>query len=649
MSPRPFRLSLATATVSLSLLFPALACAETDAVSLDRIVVTASSQQQSLRDAPAAVSVVTREQLQSRPVTDVLDAIREVPGITLSGISFTRQGISIRGLNPGQTLYLIDGRRVSNSADVIAHADFELSWIPIEAIERIEVVRGPLSSLYGSEALGGVVSIITRPIGDTWTGSVRVAGGSPVNQSGGNEYQVGAFGTGRVGDRFGLRVHGEVQYRGETPVPDDPEISDIEGRRIESAGATLAWYLAPNQRLELMASGSEETRTRFTRGTGPLANTAYGFYDDVSRRMGDLRYTGNFGDSELQVGVYRAELLRENRRDLTEPSAPTELSDDILNARLSFGLGRSHDLLLGAEARRERLIDGGFFDTGEESVRREALYAQDQIHLGPALSLTLGARWDRHEDFGTQFTPRAYLNWHPTDRLTLRGGYGEGFKAPTLKQLSTQFETVGGGGRFAIGGNPDLQPETSRSLEFGVLYEAGRLTLESTAFRNDAIDLIETACIANCGQFGAERRQYRNVARARILGLESAVQAELGGGFDAGISHTWLDTEDRETGLELLQRARHSVVPRLGWRGGPWGLQLRAQYVGEQEIAVGPARQTLPGYTLWHVNGSRDIGTDLTLRLGVENLFDNRLADRSPLFTYAERGRFVNLGVDWRF
>lgn len=642
-----------TTAVFLVALSPALSLAaessDTTAPPVDRIVVSASATEQRLRDAPAAVTVISREELLSRPVRDVLDAVREVPGISLRGINFTRQGIQIRGLNPGQTLYLIDGRRVSNSADVIAHADFELSWIPIEAIERIEVVRGPLSSLYGSEALGGVINIITRPIEETWSGSIRLQGGQPTSGDGGNEFQAGAFASGRIGDNVGLRLQAETQYRGQTPVDDDPGVSDIEGRRLQSVGATVAWYLSDTQRLEIMASGGEETRERLTRGQGPLANTSYRFWDDITRRMGDVRYTAEVGDGQFQIGAYRAELDRENRRELTQPSSPTRLRDSIADASWSFGLGARQEILVGAEARRERLIDGGFQVTGEESVNRYALFIQDRIQLSDPLTLTLGGRWDHHGDFGGQFTPRAYLNWHVSDAVTLRGGYGEGFKAPTLKQLSSQFVTVGGGGRFTIGGNPDLDPERSRNLEVGILVEGERFHWETTVFQNNAMDLIETACIANCGAFGAERRQYVNVARARIRGTETGLGVTLGGGFEAGISHTWLDAVDRQSGQALVQRPEHTLVPRLSWQGGPWAMNVRAQYTGTQEIQVGPRRESLPSYTLWHVNASRDLPNDFIVRMGIENLTNVRLSERSSLFNYAERGRFINLGIDWSF
>ncbi|MFN3460253.1 MAG: TonB-dependent receptor plug domain-containing protein, partial [Oceanibaculum sp.] len=135
------------------------------------------SAEQELRDAPATISVVSGDDLRERPVHDMAEALRGVPGITISSIGLGRRGISIRGMPVEHTLMLIDGRRINSAASAIAHADYDLNWVPVEAIERIEVVRGPMSSLYGSDALGGVVNIITRRATDRWKGSVSVKGG----------------------------------------------------------------------------------------------------------------------------------------------------------------------------------------------------------------------------------------------------------------------------------------------------------------------------------------------------------------------------------------------------------------------------------------------------------------------------------------
>lgn len=254
--------------------------------SIDEIVVTATASEQRLRDAPAAMSVISRERLIERPVRDVLDAVREVPGITLTSAAFTRKRINIRGMDNTHSLFLIDGRRVNASADVIAHSDFELGWIPTEAIERIEVVRGPMSSLYGSEALGGVINVITRPVTDQWTASASASWGTP-SGPGGRDYQAGLYAAGPVvPDRLGLRMFVNRDDRAETPDRADPALSAIEGRRATSGGATLSWTPADQHRIDFSLQRAEDTRERNTRTPGPPQTAVeYLFRDDITRQQ----------------------------------------------------------------------------------------------------------------------------------------------------------------------------------------------------------------------------------------------------------------------------------------------------------------------------------------------------------------------------
>lgn len=138
----------------------------------DTLVVTAAATEQNLKDAPASISVVTQQDLQRRPVNNLKDVLQDVPGVQLTNEGDNRKGVSIRGLDSSYTLILIDGKRVNSRNAVFRHNDFDLNWIPVDAIERIEVVRGPMSSLYGSDALGGVVNIITKKVGQQWTGTL---------------------------------------------------------------------------------------------------------------------------------------------------------------------------------------------------------------------------------------------------------------------------------------------------------------------------------------------------------------------------------------------------------------------------------------------------------------------------------------------
>ncbi len=631
---------------------PGVVAAELGSERVDEIVVTATSSALRLRDAPASMSVISREALRERPVRDILDAVREVPGVTLSSAAFTRKRINIRGMDSTHTLFLVDGRRVSASADLIAHSDFELGWIPTEAIERIEVVRGPMSALYGSEALGGVVNVITRPVTDEWDSSASFSYGEPAG-SGGEEYQAGLTAGGPlVADRLGLRFFVDRTDRSSTPAADDPALSAIEARRATSAGGTLSWTPSSGQRVDFSYQRAEDVRRRDARTPGPpQAAVEYEFRDDVTREQIDVRYSGEFELFSLDGGAYRARLDRKNRRSegLT-PSLPQKLTDDVVDATIGMEFADRHHVLAGGEWRRETLNDGTLVETGSERVQVRSLFVQDRIRIvGDDLTLTLGIRLDDHQRFGSELSPRAYVVWHANPVLTLRGGYGEGFKAPTLKQLSTQFSTFGGGGFFEITGNPDLQPETSRTFELGFLAELERVRLEATAFENRMRDLVQTFCIDNCGIRGQERRTYVNVAEARIRGIETGIGFDLGRNFDFSANYTYLDARDRSTKARLAERPQHSFNARLGWQNGRWSAHTRMQRIGSQTRLAQGQRLDLPNYILWHAGAAFDLNEQFTLRAGVENITNERLADRSDAFDFEERARFVHVGGEFRF
>ena len=181
---------------------------------LPSVTVTATLNEQDARTAPASVTVIDREELATRNATDLLDAVRGAPGLTLSPRQVGgRKTLALRGLEGKHTLTLIDGRRISASDDVVGHSDYQYGWLPMSAIERIEVIRGPMSALYGSEALGGVVNLITRQPKDRWMGSVSLSGSNPTSSSEGESTGTASvFATGPVGERLTLRVNGEVAH-----------------------------------------------------------------------------------------------------------------------------------------------------------------------------------------------------------------------------------------------------------------------------------------------------------------------------------------------------------------------------------------------------------------------------------------------------
>ena len=619
-------------------------------VELSPVVVSATSTERSLHDAPATVTVITGEDLKERPVQDLADALRDTPGVTVGGVGLNRRGISIRGMPVEHTLILLDGKRVNTAGGAIAHTDFDLGWVPAEAIERIEVVRGPMSSLYGSEALGGVVNVITRRATDTWHGSVSATGGLREGP-GGDTRQLGVYAGGPlVPGRLGLSVYGEERARQATPDRNDPRLTELERREAKSGSATLTWTPDDAQRIDAtFGYGTEDRAYKVLSGTG--VPTVYESTDDVERRHLSLAHQGTWSWGTSTLRAYRSKLDRKNRRSQGAATDPQTLTDDIIDGHVSVPVLGWNLITLGGEWRRERLEDSAVNRGGSAEATHRALFLQDEITLGSDWSLVLGNRADHHEDFGWQHSPRAYLVHHWNEALTVKAGVGKGFKAPTLKQLSPQYRATAAAGRFTVVGNPDLQPETNTSYELGIDYLGKGWSARATLFQNDLENLINTRCTQFCGVRGREIRTYQNIDEARIRGVELGGGVDLPGDLRLDANLTLLDSENRGTGQELAERPRQRGNAALSWRPGEGTMaRVRGEYVGRQTVypSTGAAAR-LPAYTVWSLDVSHSLTDSVTVRGGVQNLTDKRLSDESTLFTYAEEGRLFWVGLNYSF
>lgn len=613
---------------------------------LNPLVVTASRSEHSLADAPASVSVITAEQIKARGAGNLLEALRGVPGLSLNGRQVGgRKTLSIRGAEDRHTLVLIDGRRISSTDDTIGHSDYQYGWVAMEQIERIEVVRGPMSALYGSEAVGGVINIITRKGGQQWHGGASVRGELGEGPAG-DGHQMSASASGPLGEWFDLALGVEDRRRAPTPRPENKATSDIEGQDRQSGNLRLGFTPSEGQRLQLDMLRSEETRRRHEQNTRLPARPYYLDTYDLQRRQDALTWQADWSLLRSELRYSEAEFEVNNKRSNNiAPTRPQRLEDRVWDGNLAFALGDSHSLTLGAE-RREEFLENAGLTGGSDSALHKALYVQDEIALADDWALTLGTRLDHHAIFGSESSPRAYLVWRASPELTIKGGYGEAFRAPTLKQISPNY--VGAEGPHTFLGNADIQPETSRSWEIGADWRDEQSAYTATLFRSEIKDLIYYNLLRRVGPRSIY--QYDNISEARIDGLEVALRRALGGGFSLASSMTWLDARDRDSDDKLTGRPEFSATPSLAWQQGAWGAELEWQYIGQQTLknAAGQLKRA-PAYSLVSLSGSYRVDEHLTLRAGLNNAGDLRLEDKSELFGYVEDGRTLWLGLEASF
>lgn len=626
----------------------------------DAIVVTASSKAQKIIDAPASISVVTAEELALRPIQDLTDILDRMEGVTINRAG-NQRNIQLRGLPSIYTLFLIDGKRVSASTTNFRGNDFDAAWVPVEAIQQVEVVRGPLSSLYGSDAIGGVVNIITKPVGEDWHGSLSADYTFQEDRDAGDLYKVGGYISGPiVAGTLGFKAYGGINIREEdrtvNPVPSgggDP-LPGFDRQEEKYLDGTLVW--TPDAHNEVSLNYGYN---KLIHGQTPM-----------TRHSGSLAYKGDwdFGNALLRLSADR---IHNAAGTVDDEINPNTSNDVILDGRFTLPWEAARQsITIGGEYRYQRLKDpanlGGLPGSPEfglstsTSVTQKALFIEDEIEVTEDLSVTLGNRYDDHENFGGHHSPRAYVVWHPVEDLTVKGGWARAFRAPTLLQNSPNWGTVSCGsattGCYIIG-SEDLKPETSTSYEASVRYDTSDFAVGITLFRNSlrnqisienrTRDVIAAPLLPNFVGFLEDGRPifaYENIARVRTQGIEATARFSPVAGVTVQANYSYLDAENRSgpTPLAIPYTPHHSGNLSVSWQANEkLSLFAASNYVGRQYLDVysNPLYNVERGsYLTVDFSGTYKINDKFLIRAGILNVFDNR-QEREILTEYNEDGR----------
>ncbi|HBV2579828.1 TPA: catecholate siderophore receptor CirA [Klebsiella pneumoniae] len=652
----PFiRAGLSASVVSLA--FPALAD-----VNEETLVVTASATEQNVKDAPASISVITQQDLQRKPVQNLKDVLRDVPGVQLTNEGDNRKGVSIRGLSSSYTLILVDGKRVNSRNAVFRHNDFDLNWIPVDAIERIEVVRGPMSSLYGSDALGGVVNIITKKIGQKWTGTLSADTTIQEHRDRGDTYNGQFFTSGPLIDGvLGMKAYGSLAKRAK----DDPQSSSnatgetprIEGFTSRDGNVEFAW--TPNENHDFTAGYGFD---RQDRDSDSLDRNR------LERENYSLSHNGRWDIGNSELKFYGEKVDNKNPGQ----SGTITSESNAIDGKYVLPLGMINQLVtFGGEWRHDKLKDPVNLSSGGQSTSASqyALFIEDEWRIIEPLALTTGIRMDDHQTYGDHWSPRAYLVYNATDTVTVKGGWATAFKAPSLLQLNPDWTTNSCRGSCSIVGNPDLKPETSESFELGLYYRGEEGWLENvegsiTTFQNnvdDMIDVLRTPSASEAPGYpnfvgwktvNGKRVpifRYFNVNKARIKGVETEVKIPFGDEWKLTVNYTYNDGRDLSNGGDkpLQTLPFHTANGTLDWKPlDDWSFYVTANYTGQQR-AVSATGKTPGGYTLFDVGAAWQVTKNVKLRSGVQNVGDKDLSRDD--YSYTEEGRRYFMAVDYRF
>jgi len=565
------------------------------------LVVTPSRMVESLSDTLAAVSVISRDDIELSSAQDLFELLRLQPGVDIvrSGGAGAQTSVFLRGSNSNHVLVLIDGVRVS-SANTGAYVWEQL---PLNQIERVEIVRGPRGSLYGSDSIGGVIHIITRSSPQPYA---RVTGGS---------YGTAAFDGGIGYDGENTRISVNAGYRdvdgfsvqnpnGFSYHPDDDGFRTLN---LGVKGSTQAGY--GRWQYSVLALDSE---SEFDQGVS-----------DSKQAIVSLGFHGSFSsdwDYQLLGGFIRDELLSDFEYFTTDFSSKRyEFSwqnqlNTGLNGTLSFGLDYYRENGKSEFSWDESRNNAGIFASYDHYV--------DRFHF------QLAGRFDDNSRFGNEFTGQVAMGYDLTSAWQIMGSYGSAFRGPNL---SEQY-SPGFGGLFA--GNPDLDPESSTSGELGIRWQhdsAG--TFSAALYRTDVEDLIA---------FNGEMFQAINIDEARLEGLELQYNFSHGG-WQLNANVTLQNTEDRATGEPLLRRPEEkgSVTVDYAFDNGSW-LGMEWFYSGKRQDFGGI---TLDSYNLLNLRAGWAFTPAWQLELRGDNLTDEFY---EPAYGFNSAGRSWFLSLAWK-
>ncbi|EKE82916.1 ligand-gated channel protein [Idiomarina xiamenensis] len=660
---RTVRTKLASAVAALlaTASSPAVYAAAADmAQDMEVIVVTASGFEQQLKDAPASITVIDQEALSARFYQDLTDAMADVPGAIVTG-GGDRQDISLRGMSSQYTLILIDGQRQS-SRETRPNSDgpgVESGWTPpLAAIDRIEIIRGPMSSLYGSDAIGGVINIITKKTPEQWRGQVRVDATLHQRDESGDRYQANFYTAGTlIPDTLGLQLYGQWTQRQE-----DDIYEGFRGRQADNVKAKLAW--TPSHQHEFMfEAGQAVQRLDSTLGktVEPLAEgescgrscpaTAYTEYDSKSF---SIAHNGLW-----DIGSSRSYLKYD---EFDNKSRLMTIKNTDFQTLWSLPLGLSHSASVGAAYLKEELQDqtsNRISDLQNISNDQWSLFAEDEWKMNAAFALTLGLRYDRDEQFSGHFSPRLYGVYTLSGDTVIKGGISSGYRAPSLRQTEPQWGQVSRGGN--IYGNPDLAPEKSLNYELGWYTNwTADFSTSASIFYNEFDDKISrvqcpaTQCTDGPNEFGSDPTTYINVDEAITQGIELTFNAQLNDQLSWSGNYTFTDSEQKTgqyQGEPLNQLPKHLLQTNLNWQiSDAWQSWVRLHFRGEEsQPTTGPSSGSLvaPSYTLADLGVNYRINNDWKLGVGIYNLFDKDITEQA--YGYVEDGRRLWLSLAWDF
>lgn len=662
--------------------------------SFDEVVVTATRTENDVKKVPASTQVITQEDIKRGGATSVRNALSMYANIfQKSKVRGGGHDIIIRGMETKHSLVMVNGRRISNEADANGLGNaMSLDRININDVEKIEIVRGPSSALYGSEAMGGVLNIITKPSKE----QTLLTGLEHTSEDTSHWWHAD---TGRIGN-FSMTFDARFNKINRS-MPDTATESDPYGT-AQTYNASLNYYVNDHSYVNAyMDYYSQHLKTdmgapamkpiTLTTSSGKMSLSGQAMLEGTGskafkQKNYGISWNGKTDKNDWQIQAYMSKfnwsttsntkvlgsippagmegmfnylLQKKNTYDFNHD----EHNMWAIEGRDSLRVNDHHRVTFGAEYVKDKVAGTGLGKNGdgvhnitengttksssEKTLSSYAAYLQDEIEYGKWF-IVPAIRYDHHSAYGSHTSPKIGVTYNATDHFRIKANYGDGFKAPSVSQLYYDLAMQMGPGNWVhLTGNPNLKPEKSKSWDLGVEAEFGKGYGSLTYFDNDVDNLIASIPKGKDSK-GYNLYRYENVNKARIKGLENTLGYRFNDTLEFKVTSTLLDAKDTSAGKDLTQRARLSQIYQLiyddhkdtGWSAVLWN-QLDYKFVTGKAWEGGESVKK--SYSLTNFSLTRKVNKDTRVYGSVQNIFDKKDEDCDL------DGRFWSIGWEHKF
>lgn len=599
----------------------------------DEVVVSANRFEQPISSILAPVTVVTREDIDHWQSNTVIDVLRRLPGVDIAqnGGMGQQSSLFIRGTESRHVLVLIDGVRL-NQAGISGSSD--MSQIPISLVQRIEYIRGARSAVYGSDAIGGVVNIITRSDNDGTTLNAGIGSHGYQNYNGSTQQKIGENTTVTAAGAYTYTKGFDIGAKGFSGDRKQPDKDGFLSKAL--------WLGVEHQ--------FSSDITAYARAYGYDNRTDYeAYYDKHTNSQVDTR--------KLYSRTYETGLKYHNDKYSTILMGSYGTTKDYnydpkygqygkfsnLDESKQYNLqwGNSYHLekgniSAGIDYQRQSVEPSSYTMISEkQTLNNTGVYLTGQYALVNSVVAEAAVRSDHHSEFNWHTTWQSGLSWEFYEGYKLVGSYATAYKAPNLSQLyahvvSPSWSTIG---------NPNLKPEESKQWEIGVEGKTGPLFWQLNTYHNDINNLISY-------DNGYPIASYENIGKAEIKGLEWVGELDTGI-FHHQVTYQYIDPRDKETNEVLLRRAKQQVKYQLDWDIYDVDMGVTYQYIGSRYDKMGNGQRTkVGGVSLWDLTAAYPITSHLTIRGKIANMFDK---DYETAYGYRTAGREYFLTGSYNF